>query len=255
MLAARACEGSRTFFLPNTLDLDGEISSFQRLRYARHAMRLNYRHHRVLRLGEVFAAIGRDAKPGDMITGGHIDFQTCREKLPQNMKMIALIRNPVERSLSEYAYARHGFNRKSPWTKFDASVVAKAAGRYSYDGYLDYLLEHSAVFGNIACRYLGRAPDADIAGHFDKYAFHFGTVDNLDGFAKSLARKTGRNVALQHLNRTLLPTDRIITHATRAKIERLYAADFEVYEWARRRETAAVAEPSKRAAARIAVPV
>jgi hypothetical protein len=244
-LAAHACVGGRTFMLPNTLDLEGEISAFQRLRYARHAMRLNHRHHRLLRTADVYAAIDRDAKPGDLISGGHIDFDTCRRNLKQKVKMIALIRNPVDRSLSEYAYARAAFRRKRSWMKLSTSLLTRIAGRYSYEGYLDFLIEHGSLFGNIACKYLGIAPHASFEEHFAKHAYHFGTVDNLRAFAQSLGCKTGRNIPLDHLNRSSVPTDRVLTRATFAKLERLYATDFEVYEWCRKRENTTLARANK----------
>jgi hypothetical protein len=243
---------AQTFVLPNTLDIEGAISALQHLRYIRHAARVNYRSHRLLRLSKVFARINVEAVPGDILTGGHLDFDTCRNQLALPAKFIALIRNPIDRSVSEYTYARAGYARKSYLSKLDASLVAKAAGRFSFEGYLDFLTDHRAAFGDIACRYVGLRHGDDIAAHFAANAYHFGRVDNLSAFSRGLARKTGMPVRQQHLNATAAPARIKITAAERHKIENLYAGDLELYEWVRANETQADHLPLRAAPARAA---
>jgi hypothetical protein len=235
-LVEQAFPEARSFVLPNTLDLEGAISSLQYLRHLRHAARINFRSHQLLRLSQVFARINAEALPGDVLTGGHLDFETCRKRLAAPPKFITLIRNPIDRSLSEYTYARLGFHRKSCLAKLDASLVAKAAGRYSFEGYLDFLTDHRAAFGDIACRYVGLHAHDDIAAHFAEHAYHFGTVDNVSAFARALARKTGRPLHEQHLNPTGVPMRLKITAAEQRKVEKLYPRDQELYEWVRTQE-------------------
>jgi hypothetical protein len=246
-IVAQAFSGTRAFMLPNTLDIEGSISAFQHLRHIRHAARVNYRWHRLLRLAQVFERINQEASVGDVLTGGHIDFATCRNNLARPAKFITLVRNPVDRSLSEYAYARAGHGRKSSLAKWDASLVAKAAGRYSFEGYLDFLTDHRAAFGDIACRYVGLRAGESTAAHFAAHAYHFGTVDNLPAFARGLSAKSGRAVEERHLNpRTVARIN--LTSAERRKIEKLYAGDFALYDWCRAQEAQVAARPHQRPA-------
>jgi len=235
-IVGQAFPAARAFVLPNTLDIEGSISTLQQLRHIRHAARINYRWHRLLRLEQVFERINIQANPGDILTGGHIDFDTCRTKLARAARFITVVRNPVDRSLSEYAYARAGHRRKRGLAKWDASLVAKAAGRYSFEGYLDFLTDHRAAFADVACRYVGLRAGQDIAAHFAAHAYHFGTVDNLPAFANGLAEKTGQKVEVRHLNSTEAPTPIKLTQAEHRKVERLYAGDFALYDWCRAQE-------------------
>jgi hypothetical protein len=246
-IAAQAFSDGRAFMLPNTLDIEGSISALQHLRHIRHAARVNYRWHRLLRLEQVFERINLEAKPGDFLTGGHIDFDTCHNALTRPFKFITLVRNPIDRASSEYAYARAGFSRKNRLAKFDASLIAKVAGRHSFEGYLDFLTDHRAAFGDIACRYVGVKPGDDIAAHFAAHAYHFGTVDNLPAFARGLAARTGHIVEERHLNATTAARIKL-TSSERRKIEKLYPGDFALYEWCRAQETHAAAPRPQRLA-------
>jgi hypothetical protein len=248
-IVEEALPSARRYILPNTLDIEGSISALQHLRHIRHAARVNYRWYRLLRLEQVFDRINIEASAGDLLTGGHIDFDTCRRKLTRAVKFVTLVRSPIDRSLSEYAYARAGHSRKNSLAKWDASLVAKAAARYNFEGYIDFLTDHRAAFGDIACRYVGLRAGDDIAAHFAAHAFHFGTVDRLPAFVRGLSEKTGRDVHLRHLNPTVTPahvTLRLIEHR---KIEKLYASDFELYDWCRTQE----AQPTPRKATRPAL--
>jgi hypothetical protein len=248
-IAEEALPAARRYMLPNTLDIEGSISALQQLRHIRHAARVNYRWYRLLRLEQVFDRINIEANPGDVLTGGHIDFDTCRHKVTRAVKFITLVRNPVDRSLSEYAYARSGHGRKNALAKWDSSLVAKAAARYSFEGYIDFLTDHRAAFADIACRYVGVRAGDDIAAHFAAHAFHFGTVERLPSFVRGLSEKTGHKIQPCHLNPTAAPAQIALRQAEHRKIERLYAGDFELYDWCRAHE----AQPAPRKAARPAL--
>jgi len=235
-IVAQSLPSARAFVLPNTLNVEGAISTLQLLRHIRHATRINFRRHRALRLGQVFDRINLEASPGDILTGGHIDFDTCRRMVTRPVKFIALIRNPIDRSRSEYAYARAGHRRKNSLTKWDSSLVAKAAGRYTFEGYIDFLTDHRAAFADIACRYVGLKAGEDIGAHFATHAYHFGTVDRLPAFARGLGEKTGQVVEMPRLNPTAAPEQATLTLAEHRKIEKLYAGDFELYDWCRTQE-------------------
>lgn len=237
-MALQAFPDRRIVKLPNTLDLDGRCSALQRLRHARHVTRLVLRDHGTLSLTSVFDKINAMQPQATMVTGGHIDFDACRTRIAHRLKMITIVRNPIDRSVSEYAYARAGFTRKPAHTKFDASLTAKAAGRYSYEGFLDFLIERSDAFGDITSRYLGWDGLRDLDAYFAENVFHFGVVDDLRSFAAGLARKTGHAVRMEHLNTGPSVLESALKGGERSKLERLYPKDFELYDWCRTHETA-----------------
>ncbi len=105
-IVASAFAGSRTFVLPNTLDLDGRISMLQRMRARRSRLQTLLRHYPALTLDQAFASIRANAKDGDLIHGGHIDFPSARRELGAAVKIVTMLRDPYRRAISEYNYSR-----------------------------------------------------------------------------------------------------------------------------------------------------
>ena len=120
--------------------------------------------------------------------------------------------------------------RKPLLRRFDASVLHKAAGRYNFDSYLDYLFDHRAIYGDIACHYLGWDGTEKLAQYFARHVFHCGVLERSEAFAAGLSAKLGRPFAMPHENRepSLRPK---ITSAQRSKLERIYGGDMVLYDW------------------------
>ena len=82
-----ACTGvafpnSNYFRMPDTLSLDAQVSSFQALRQARHVARRNFAEYGApLSRATALDRIDKQARPFDVITGGHLDFQTLSRHL------------------------------------------------------------------------------------------------------------------------------------------------------------------------------
>jgi hypothetical protein len=243
-IVLQAFPGARRFILPNTLNPEIALSGFQRLRHLRHAARVTLNAHGTIGAARVFDLVNREGRSGDLLTGGHIDFDTCRLNTARKVRFITLVRNPIDRVISEYSYLRAGHARKWMLAKVDSSIAAKTASRYSLQGYLDFLLEHRHAFGDIACRHLGIAPGTDIAAHFAAHAYHFGTVDDLAAFADGLSRKTKRPVQVPHLNPTGKTATLALTREIRRKAERLYENDLALYEWCRRSAPGTATRPA-----------
>ena len=220
----------RIFYLPNTLDPDSKVSPLQKLRFLRARFQNLSRHYGSVSMRKAWAWINRDSTPGDLLMGGHADFRTVRAHIKQPLKIITLLREPVARARSEYDYMRRGQLRKTPLRRFDSSVLHKAAGRYDFDSYLDYLFDRRAIYGDIACQYLGWDSNEEISEFFARHVFHCGVLERTPEFAEGLAAKLGRPFALPHENRE--PARRPeITAAQRSKIEQIYSRDMAMYEW------------------------
>jgi len=225
-----AFSGRCIFHLPHTVDFEGEFSHFQRLRFRRSQARSLRRQYRTSNFAEACRLIGRLANDGDLISGGHIDFPSVRTHIGRRIKMITLQREPVARCRSEYAYCRQAYQNKAAISRIDMTTKHRIAGRFSFAGYLDFLLEHSEIYGNLAARYIGWNGRQPLDDYFAHHVFHAGVLEDSTGFSRGLGRKLGIAVRLPHENRTAL---RIAAPnaAERAKIEKLYPLDLALYEW------------------------
>ena len=227
-----ALAGRRIFYLPNTLDPDSQVSRLQRLRFLRARFRNLFRHYGSFSLRSAWSRINREAVPGDLVMGGHFDFQTARRHIARPLGIITLLREPVARARSEYDYMRRNQLHKPPLRRFDSSVLHKAAGRYDFDAYLDYLFDRRHIYGDIACQYLGWNGSEQISDFFARHVFHCGVLERSTEFASGLAEKLGRPFSLPHENRE--PAARPeITPVQRARLEQIYPRDMELYEWVR----------------------
>jgi hypothetical protein len=235
MMLTEAFRHRRIFYLPHTLDLDGAVSRYQRARFLRTRTRNLCRAYRSADLSRVCRHISRVAQPGDLITGGHIEYGTVARHMTQSVKIITMLREPGARCRSEYDYFRINHARRSEWSRWDCGLREKMAGRYDYDGYLDFLVDHRAAYSDIAARLLGwTGPQAtkEFAG---RHIFHCGVAENSRSYASSLSQKLGIPLTLpslnatRHMAHTSMP---LLTRRQRAKIELLYARDFALYEWA-----------------------
>jgi hypothetical protein len=225
-----AFAGRNIFHLPHTVDFEGEFSLFQRLRFHRSQARSLRSEYQTTDFAEACSLIGRLAGDGDLISGGHIDFPSVRTHIRRPVKMITLLRDPLARCRSEYNYCRQAYQKKAAISRIDMTIKHRMAGRFSFAGYLDFLLEHPDIYGNLAARYIGWNGRQPLEEYCARHVFHAGILEDSIGFTLGLIRKMGIPVRFPHENKTTL---RIASAgaAERAKIEKLYPLDLELYEW------------------------
>jgi hypothetical protein len=223
------------FYLPDTLNLDGRLSRLQNLRYLRSRSQNLFRHYRTFNIARVYRRIADEGRPGDLISGGHIDFRTAEANIARNLRSIGMLRDPVARVSSEYRYLRRGYFRKPVFNRFDAGVLHRAAGRYDFDGFLDFLHHRRELYGNIASQYIGWDGTEGLSAFFTRTVFHCGVLEESERFARELSEKLGRAFVLPHDNRTSGVREEPVSASQRARIEQVYARDIVLYEWARAR--------------------
>jgi hypothetical protein len=226
-----AFAGRRRFILPTTIDLDGRLSRFQRARFKRSQVRNLMKHYGSPSLPNAFMRISAEAKDGDLIDGGHIDFPSVRAGIPRKLKMLTILRDPVERSRSEYNYARLTYLERNIIRRRTAATMQKIAGTHSFDGFLDFMHDHRAVYGNIASNYIGWDGVEDLASLFARDVFFAGQLEHRDRFARALSDKIGGQLAFPKTNDTLHKHVLGVSAAQRSKIEQIYPRDFTLYEW------------------------
>jgi len=234
-ILAQAFAGRRTFFMYDTFNPDTAMSALQRLRFRRSQARNLFRRYRTGDAHKVFEIISREAANGDLIGGGHIDFQSVRANVKRPLKMVTLLRDPAARSLSEYNYARQSYANRNIFNRWDTGVMPKVAGARDFGGFLDFLFEHREAYGNLASRYVGWNGAEDLAGYFSRNVFHCGVLEESERFAAGLSEKMGKRLEFPHQNRLQREAAAEITRAQRSKIEQIYPLDFTLYEWVRER--------------------
>jgi hypothetical protein len=225
-----AFAGRCIFYLPHTLDIEGDISLVQRIRFCRSQIRNLFAHYRTTNVEEAYRYIASWALDGDLICGGHIDFPSVRDNLGRSVKIITLFRNPIARCRSEYNYLRQTYLMKPVISRLDAGIRHRIAARFSFHGYLDFLLEHTDAYGDLAARYVGWDGRIGLDEFFTRYVFHSGVLEDPGAFAQGLSRKMGLPPYFPHDNKSRICVA-TIGGPERAKIERLYPRDFQLYEW------------------------
>jgi Sulfotransferase domain len=233
-LVRTAFADRRVFYLPDTQDADGQLSAFQRLRFLRSRWRNLLSHYRAFDMRDAYDIIEQQARTGDVIAGGHIDFASARANIGLPLKMITLFRDPVHRSFSEYNYARQVYLKRNVSRRFTAALMPKVAGTRDFDGFLDFMDEHKSVYGNLASRYIGWNGGDDLGAYFAHNVFHAGILEERERFARGLSDKLRKPLAFPHENQTERKSETTITASQRTKIERIYAHDMTLYVWARK---------------------
>lgn len=228
---ARTLAGRRNFYVPNTLELDGRLSRLQHLRFRRSQMRNLMAHYRTRNLGHALRYIDHKSAPGDLLIGGHADFRTLSHHLSMPVKIVTILRNPLDRCRSEYHYSRCNFLRRSPLNRIDSGVLPRIAAKTDFDSYIDFLFDHREIYGNIATAYLGLQPWDEIGRFFQRHIFHAGVLEENAVFSNVLGEKLGAQVQFPHLNVSGSADHVAIGTRARRKIELLYARDYEIYEF------------------------
>ncbi len=227
-IVAEAYPDRATFYLPDTMRREALISRWQAFRLWRSQIQNLGRHWKTASLDAVLARIDAAAKPGDLLIGGHFDQPAAQSGLNLPVRSIVLLRDPAERARSDYNYARQGFQKKKPWQRFDAHLTAQAAGRYDFEGFLDYQLEHPQVYGDLACAYLGWLPGEPLKAVLPTI-WCWGVLEMADAFANRMSELSGRPLTFGTSNATRQVEQLDISAVERRKIERLYARDLQLY--------------------------
>jgi hypothetical protein len=226
-----AFSNRRTFYLPHTLNLDASISSFQDMRFLRTRARNLLMRYRTTSIAKAFDIISTWATDGDLLAGGHIDFHSVREHIDRKVKMITIFREPAKRVRSEYNYSRLTYLDRGPFRRIDSGMRHKAAGKYDFDGFLDFLLDNRQLYGDVAARYIDWDGREGLDRYFANNVFHSGVLERSGAFEKGLSEKMGLKLTFPHKNRTRKDGETGVTAAQRSKIEKIYSRDFALYEW------------------------
>lgn len=227
-MVTSALPSAEIYYMPKLMRSDEGPSRLEKLREIRSRSRRFWRLFRTLSEQTAWRKLAGKARDGDIVSG-HFPYGTPR--LPGfAINYITLLRDPLDRLVSEYNYARVGFEkRRRIQHVYHRGRLAAAAFR-SFSDYLSFLEDHRSLYENIATRYVtgGRACDDPVA-FLDEHYFHYGALERLHPFADALAAKLGVPVQTMHERITSKRPDIAQTASTIAKFERLFGEDIHMH--------------------------
>ena len=218
---------TRMFKIPMLNNPDMHVSQYEKFRTDKKMRRSLWKIFRVLSEEAMWDKIRSEMSAGDIISG-HIEYG--RPHLDQvNMKYITIIRNPLDRFISEYKWIRHGYQKRRMIQKLAHFGRPAAAGK-SMDYYLDFLIDHEDAYKNPTTRYVtGNASHTDPHKHLVTNYWHYGILEKTDVFAKGFTEKTGLPFELEYTNLSPTPSKIALTTVQTDKFERLHTTDLALY--------------------------
>jgi hypothetical protein len=106
---SNALSPTRMFKIPMLYNPDSNISKYEKFRTGKKIRRSLWKNFRVLSKDAMWDKISNELSNGDIISG-HIEYGSPH--LNQvNTKYITIIRNPLDRFISEYKWIRHGYQK------------------------------------------------------------------------------------------------------------------------------------------------
>lgn len=232
-MVSAALPGTPVHSMPNPSKPDAGVSMLENLRVARGRIRRRWRNYRVLTNDQAWEKIARTAKSGDIVQG-HIGFGD--PQLPGfELDYITVIRDPVQRLMSEYFYSQRGFEKRSIFRKLYNYGRLRAASKLGFSDYIAYLHERRHLYANRATRFITGARACEDPGAFlmENY-FHFGTLEHIDQYVSTLSEKLGSRVPPTHRNKSENRRDISLSRQDLSRLEDLYSEDMKLHQAATR---------------------
>lgn len=229
LMLGEAFAGRQVFYLPDTLRPETSLSRWQQVRLWRSQRQNLMQKLGTVSLAAAFAKIEAEAQPGDLIAGGHSDQGFVRWRLSKPVRFVTLLRDPVERAVSDYHYARAGYLKKKPWQRFDAHLLAGVAGTRDFSGFLDFQLEYEAVFANPATTFLGWR-DEPLDAFLAHNLWDWATLETAEKLAARIAERLDRPALFGRHNQSEAAGRAQVAADDRRKIERLCPRDYALFE-------------------------
>jgi len=220
---------ARSYGMPPSADLHSRAPLGERLRHTRNRVRFLVRQYRTLSSVRAWQYINIHARDGDLVIG-HLRYDD--PVLPRlNLKYFTLLRNPLDRLLSQYNYSRMGFKKRNFVQRAYIGGPIKAAGKYSFSGYLSYLDDYTNGDASVMAHFVfGSERRADPSRFLEQSYFHFGVLEQFERFTYELGGKLGVTLKICKKNVTPLREATSLSAKDRPRFERIFARDIELYE-------------------------
>jgi hypothetical protein len=173
--------------------------------------------------------LSRMARDGDIISG-HMPYG--EPQLPGwQLHYITLLRDPIDRAVSEYFYARKGYLSRPRWRRRYHKGHAEVAGTKSFSEYARYMCDHRPRFSNPALKFsTGGDNHQDPLSFLKEHYFHFGILERMDLFTSQLADKLDAPVCQVWENKSDLPQKYVPANAELEFLHSLLDKDIAFYQ-------------------------
>ncbi|WP_419174091.1 hypothetical protein [Desulfosediminicola sp.] len=179
----------------------------------------------------MWANISSKARSGDIISG-HMKYGT--PLLPEwDLRYVTLLRDPIDRVVSEYHYNRTNFKEIPGIRKVYRVGVDQIAGTRSLSDYLKCLSENKSAYNPLTWFVTGRNDHDDAFTFLKSRYFHFGIIERLDLFSKQFEEKTGFPIKEKWENRTDSKKRYNLNEKDLEMIQMMYERDINLFEKAR----------------------
>jgi len=220
---------ARCFDMVGQIYGDPEVSTRERFRAFVKVNRRLLKDYHCFGAKASWAKIDRLACSGDMVAG---HFSISEVVIHRHAtRFVTVLRNPITRLLSDYNYNRNGYNKRNILQQSILNGRIAAAGRYNFEGYLSFLLDHQQSYGRYMSHYvLGDQPVADKLAFMQNHYFAFGTLEKIDRFCTDFEQKSGAQTASVAKNVTPNKAKLSLSQRELALAERLCEEDLALYE-------------------------
>ncbi len=184
--------------------------------------------YRVINEKMFWKKISKIANDGDMISG-HMPYGQ-----PQlsgwDLNYITLLRNPIDRIISEYYYTRQGYLSRPRYRQIYHKGHSEVTGTKSFSEFLKYLYANKDRYNNPAVRFVtGTSNHKDPFAFLKKNYFHFGILERMDLFTNQLAEKLDTRPEKVWENKTLIKEPYQPTESDLELIHMLFNQDISFY--------------------------
>lgn len=199
-----AAESSKHKYLalPGLDTRDRQTGFIESLRSKRKVKRALYKYFGVITENALWEKVSQQLSP-DMIMTGHTPYRKIGLST-EPLRVISLMRDPFDRFVSDYKWAKFGYSKRGPIRRlYHSGRIAAADG--SLSDYFDFMQKYPEHYQNELSKYLvpeGRVGDA--LGFIREHYFAFGTIEHLDAFQRVFAERSGIEIALKHSNKSPL---------------------------------------------------
>jgi hypothetical protein len=214
--------------MPNPSKPDGGVSLVEKMRVARGRIRRRWRNYNVLTDDQAWTKIAGIAKDGDIVQG-HIGYGD--PQLPGfDLDYVTIVRDPVQRLMSEYFYSRRGFEKRSFIRKLYNHGRLRAAASLNFSDYIAFLHDRQDLYANRATRFItGTRTCDDPAAFLMENYFHFGTLEQIDVYVSTLSEKLSSAVPMAHFNRSENREEIPLSAKDKSRLEDLYSEDMKLH--------------------------
>jgi len=161
------------------------------------------------------------------VIGGHVEGPDFRRKLPENVRFAAVVRSPVERSISHFNFI---VNPRNPKRNHALKAELK---HFGLDRGVFESVEFIRTISNTQCRFICGKPSAKEAiAVLENQKWIADTIHNVEFVAREITTALAINstVEFPHANSRLKPPARI-KDRTLHRIEELNQEDTILYEY------------------------